>query len=173
MLFLCSHLSGPRSLRDPPLFGGGPGHPSMIRDWLTADNLRSLGHMKFSHMGAHFKDTVLSHVSPYFTALQPHIISLWHALFPNGFQGEGQEASHSLATLRDLINTFKDVLLDPALIKLEQSLSSNSKKRSRPGELIISGNGWDAIPPSKRRATPKTNVQKNRRHFLTKNKSKK
>ena len=155
-------------MRDPPLYGSASEHPSNIKQWLVADNLNALGHLKFSHMGAHFDIEILRHLSPYFIPLRPHINTLWNALFPTRFSGMGEEASHSKAKIRDLIEAFKSVLSDPDLIaKAKDAAPGNLRKRSRPGELIMSDNGWDPISPPKRLSAAKT-VPWKRQSFMKK-----
>ena len=147
LLFLCSHLDGPGSLGNPPLFGSGSAHPSGIRSWLSASSLKMLGHAKFSQMTAHFGVDILPYLSPYFKSLGPHILKLWTALFPK--IELTKDASHSVATLRNFIDAFKTVLSDEDLIAAATS-SGSTRKCSLPGELVISSNGWDAVPPKKR-----------------------
>jgi hypothetical protein len=172
LLFLCSHLAGPGEVRDPPLYGSGPSgseHPSGIKQWLAATNLNTLGHTKFSHMGAHIDVEILPHLSPYFSPLRSHICNLWTALFPNQLSTGGPHASHSKATILDLIKAFKKVLSDPDLIaRAKDAAPGNLRKRSRPGELIIAANGWDAIHPSKKQVVVKTTTEKRRTSFMRK-----
>jgi hypothetical protein len=167
LLFLCSHLDGPGSVGDPPLFGSGSKHPSGISSWLSANSLNMLGHAKFSQMTAHINVDILPHLSTYFKPLSPHIFKLWTTLFPStSILPKDSDASHSVATLRDLINTFKEILLDKDLIT-KASAAGSVRKRSHPGELIISGNGWDAIPASKKQMTVKTTPTR-RKSFMRK-----
>lgn len=157
LLFLCSHLDGPGSLADPPLFGSGSKHPSGISSWLSASSLKMLGHTKFSQMAAHIDVHILPFLSNYFTSLGPHIVKLWTALFPS--MELASNASHSKATLRDIIDAFKSVLLDEDLISKARA---GTRKRSRPGELVISHNGWDAMPSPKKQTLVKTSIPKPR-----------
>ena len=164
LLFLCSHLDGPGSVADPPLFGSGFKHPSGISCWLSASNLKMLGHTKFSQMTAHINVDILPYLSPYFTSLGPHIFKLWTALFPSIALVNNASASHSDATLLDLINALKTVLLDQDLIS--KARAPVVRKRSRPGELVISSNGWDAIPFPKKQTRVKKNTPKPARKSL-------
>jgi hypothetical protein len=169
LLFLCSHLDGPNSVGNPSLLsGGGVKHPSGISTWLSANSLRLLGHTKFSMMTTHFTTDILPHLSPCFEPLKPHILKLWATLFPSKDMSD-RNASHSVATLRDLINTFKTVLLDKALIEAAK-VPGIHRKRLRPGELIISENGWDAIPAMKRVMVAKVQP-KSRKSFMKKSQS--
>jgi hypothetical protein len=165
LLFLCSHLDGPGSVADPPLFGSGFKHPSGISSWLSASSLKVLGHTKFSQMTAHIGVHILPYLSTYFTSLGPHILKLWKALFPSMTFTEN--ASHSNAKLRDLIDAFKTVLLDNDLIS--KAKAPGNRKRSHPGELVISSNGWDAVPSPKKQALAKTRTPKTpRQSFMGK-----
>ena len=165
LLFLCSHLDGPNSVGNPPLLGSGGAtkHFSGISHWLSATSLNSLGHVKFSMMTTHFSIDILPHLSPYFELLKPHIRNLRAALFPSQ-DISNQDASRSVVTLRDLINTFKTVLLDEALIEAAKDPSTH---RKRPGELIISENGWDAVPAPKKAMVAKMKP-KRRKSVLSK-----
>lgn len=147
LLFLCSHLDGPGSVAKSPLFGSGSTHPSGIRYWLSASNLKALGHIKYSHMSVHFDVEILQHLSTYFKTLGPHILKLWDSLSIG--KKMDASASHSLATLRDLINAFKVVLMDETL-KATATSPSSSRKRSYPGEQVMSSNGWDVAPAKKK-----------------------
>lgn len=151
LLFLCSHLDGPGSVAVPSLFGSESKHPSGISSWLTASNLKTLGHTKFSQMAAHVEVDILPHLSTYFTSLGPHIRTLWDVLFPT--IKCTKDASHSNAKLHDFIDALKQILLNQELIS--NARASSTRKRSRPGELVISSNGWDAMPAPKRQALVK------------------
>jgi hypothetical protein len=170
LLFLCSHLDGPNSVGKPPLLGPGgvSKHLSGISAWLSATSLKSLGHVKFSMMTTHFSIAILPHLSPCFELLKPHICNLWAALFPSQDMSN-QDASRSVATLRDLINAFKTVLLDEALIEAARA-PGNHRKRLHPGELIMSGNGWDAVPAPKKAMVAKMHP-KRRKSVLNKGRS--
>ena len=79
-----------------------------MKQWLTGSNtFKTLGHLKFSHMGAHLDVEILPHLSPYFAMLHPHIFNLWMALYPGQLLKRGQEALHSCAILRDIIKEIK------------------------------------------------------------------
>jgi hypothetical protein len=69
----------------------------------------------------------------------------------------------------DLINTFKTVLLDEALIEAAK-VPGTHRKRLRPGELIISENGWDAVPAPKKAMVAKLQSKK-RKSVLNKGRS--
>lgn len=163
LLFICTHLKGPRNdVRDPPLYGGGDtcNHPSQLKKWITTRDPRTLGHLKYSHMIGHFETDVLPHISPYFKPLQPHISALWNILFPHRLTRPsiGKEATHSTATCADVINVFKSVFQDESLIE-EAKQPNVLGKRSHPGDLIISTNDWDAGKPSKKLLTAKPNIK--------------
>ena len=65
--------------------------------------------------------------------------------------GWGREASHSCVTLRDIIKAFKVVLSDQHLIReARKDKPVSLGKRSFPGELVVAGNGWDAVKVQKR-----------------------
>ena len=125
--------------------------------WSTGSNtFKMLGHLKFSHMGAHLDVEILPHLSPYFAMLHPHIFNLWMALYPGQLLGRGREASHSCTTLRDIIKAFKVVLSDWHLIgEARKDKPVSLEKRSFPGELVISGNGWDAVKVQKKESKSK------------------
>ena len=156
LLFLCSHLDGPGTVHNPPLLGSGSGckHPSGINQWLSANSLNMLGHAKFSHMTAHFEVEILLHVSTYFKPLVPHIRKLWDTLFEFKSMQMTKDASRSVATLRGFIDALKTVLLDKKLRALaEITPSGGSRKRSCPGDSVVRGNSWDAVPVKKKTAT--------------------
>ena len=168
LLFLCTHLSGPGEVHDPPVFGPGRSdHRSGIRHWLNVSDLNVLGHTKFSQMNFHTTD-IFGHLSPYFTSLIPHFSTLWGALFPLEPR-KGTAREHSSVTLHDLINAFKTVLKDQSLIdKARAAMPDNLRKRSHPGELVISGNGWDAIPAPKKQMVATTTTTKRSKSFMRK-----
>jgi hypothetical protein len=164
LLFLCSHLDGPNSVRSPPDFdaaGGQADKQTGISSWFTITNLNTLGYSKQGMMTLYFSTAILAQLSPYFEPLKPHICKLWATLFPG--HDKDRLPCHSNAKLRDVIDTLKTALLDGALIETAQAPNSHGK-RMRPGELLISKNGWDALP-SKRPAVVKKQPKK-RKSFL-------
>jgi hypothetical protein len=166
LLFLCSHLEGPGTVGSPPLLGSGSQHPSGVRSWLSISNLRTLGHIKYSQMVAHMNLDILPFLSAYFKPLGPHIAKLWTALFPSSSQNlKGISASHSVATLPDFIRALKTVLLDKSLIA--DARVSGLRKRSLPGDMVVSDNGWDAVPAPKRQMVAKTRTPR-RSKFMQK-----
>jgi hypothetical protein len=160
LLFLCSHLQGPSgNVRNPPLYGGAESclHPSNIKEWLCANNLGTLGHLKFSHMIGHFESHILPHISPYFYPLRPHLSTFRDTLLPRGLNSAAKEAVHSLATCQDVIDVFKNALLDKTLIEEAKKARSVLSERSLPGDLVVAPNGWDVIkvPKTLLNAKPK------------------
>ena len=155
LLFLCSHLDGPGKIRDP-LYGSSK-HPSGMKQRLSSSHtFNTLGHLKFSHMGAHLDVEILPHLSPYFAMLHPHISNLWMALYPGQLLERGREASHCCTTLHDIIKVFKDVLLNEHLIgEVKKNKPVSLGKRSFPGELVVAGNGWDAVKVQKKESESK------------------
>jgi hypothetical protein len=182
LIFLCTHLSGPGQVNDPPVFGSGSKHsgskhPSGITHWMDVTDLDQLGHIKSSQMLLNLKPIILNHLSSYFKPLAPHIYKLWTVLFPpaSGLSSPSTNPGHSKATLRQFINALKTVLLDKSLIdstrqNLEpdsESDTGNRRKRSRPGELIISeSNGWDPAFPKKQMDVITTSTR--RKSFMRK-----
>jgi hypothetical protein len=171
LLFSCSHFQGPyNDVRDPPLYGGinSIDHPFHIKEWLSATNLSALGHIKFSHMMGHFESHILPYISPYFSPLKKHLIGFRNALLPRVFTLDhtvqplhtAQEAVHSLAICRNVINVLKNALLDKALIDEAKQGCSVLGKHSIPGDLVITPNGWDAIkvPKTVLSAKPKLSL---------------
>lgn len=147
LLFLCTHLEGPNLVKNPSIFSAGQ-NPSGISSWLSANNLKTLGHTKFSMMTAHLEVEILPHLSAHFDPIKAHIKKLCHTLFPQGVINVASP-SRSVADLRDLINTLKAVLSDEELFGLATTATDRPK---RPGELQIAENGWDAIPAPKKAA---------------------
>jgi len=159
LLFICSHLDGPRNtVGNPPLYGGkggrkGPAHPSPMRQWLTLKNPRDLGFLKHGAMIG-FEANVLPHISSYFQPLKPHLESLWRVLHPVAVQSKpentAQSAAHSIgrssANPLDVIAVFKTALLDHNLIDQARKSQTILGKRSLPGDLAFAQNGWDVVP---------------------------
>jgi hypothetical protein len=156
LLFLCTHLQGPRNaIGDPPLYGGADSskHKSGIQQWIHTKDPKTLGNMKFTHMIALFEEDILPCISPYFKPITPFISGLWNILFPQRLTKPtvGKESMQSPATCLDVINIFKSVLRDKNLQEEAKNPSTILGKRSRPGELI--SNGWDAVEPTKKLLT--------------------
>jgi len=179
LLFLCSHLKGPcKDVRDPPLYGGGDKlHPSGIQTWIGTRNPKTLGDVKYSNMIGHFDEDILSHISPYFSPLEPHISGLWNILFPGRLTNTtvGKNPTHSTATCRDVIDIFKSALGDEKLQMEARNSPVSLGKRSRPGDLIPARNGWDAVEPTEKHFTAElkeTSAPKRQRAFLEKGKRK-
>lgn len=146
LLFICTHLDGPRSsFRDPPLFGSKQEHPSPMRDWLKPVSLSYLGHAKFSQMGCMFEDVILPHISPYFLPLKPHLIAFWRALHPCGSEGLPlRNHGRSCATAQEILAVFKDALDDEELTnEARESITLGKRSRAHPGDLVSGRNGWD------------------------------
>lgn len=160
LLVICTHLNGPLGkIRDPPLYGKKSyNHPSLMREWFSStENLANLGHMKYSHVMAHFETHVLEYISPYFFPLKKYIVDFRDALFPLRGHRDGAIVTHSTATPQDIIKIFKAALLDDQLIT-DAKVACNSKnhnKRSLPGELVVATNCWDAVVPNIPRTSKK------------------
>ena len=68
----------------------------------------------------------------------------------------GREASHSCATLHDIIKVFKDVLLNQHLIgEVKKNKPVSLGKCSFPSELVVAGNGWDTVKVQKKESESK------------------
>jgi Fungal protein kinase len=157
LLFICSHLKGPLGeIHDPPLYGNNnknddEKHPSNMRSWFNPTmTLEEIGHMKNSHIISYFDkgiNSVLKNISPYFFPLKKYIEDFRKALFTDT----------QPATPRDVIKVFKAALIDDNLITAaKESRNSNIfRKRSHPGELVISPNSWDAVKPESTSRTSK------------------
>jgi hypothetical protein len=155
LIFICTHLGGPsNTVGDPPLYGGGKtsNHASAIKQWLCATNLVSLGKTKYGDMVGFFEHTVLPHISSYFKPLEPHLSSLWDTILPQRSTAppKGMESVHSDVTCHKIIAAFKTILKDPSLIAQAERGDTTRGKRSLPGDLEVSSNGWDVIRPSKK-----------------------
>lgn len=154
ILFICTHLQGPHcQVADTPLYGSA-NSPSVLKDWLTANNFTVLGHLKYSHIVAHF-DSVLEHISPYFAPLKSHLSAYRKVLFPPAPSDDGKVAAHSNVSFEDIFTVLKGALLDEVVIEQAKQVPCDSvlgkRSRARPGELIISGNGWDAVKVSRKK----------------------
>jgi hypothetical protein len=164
LLFTCTHLGGAHNtVGNPPLYGGATScdHLSPIKLWLCSNNLRALGAMKYGDMFGFFKPFVLQNTSSYFKPLRRHFEAMWKVMLPKQFSDplDGLQAVHSDVTCLDVIQVFKDALLDEFLIsKAEQASKTIGKKRAFPGDLETGPNGWDVVRPNKKvlTADPKT-----------------
>jgi hypothetical protein len=155
LLFICTHLGGPRNtVGNPPLYGGATAckHPSAIKQWLCANNLNALAHLKFSHMVGHFEDVVLPYISPYFQPLRQHLSLLWATILPHRSikPTVGKEALRSDVTCSNIIEAFKLILRDKSLISQAEQAGTTLGKRSLPGDLDVAQNGWDAVRAPKK-----------------------
>jgi hypothetical protein len=130
----------------------------MVKKWLESTNLVDLGHMKFSHMIGFFEDTVLRHISPYFEPLRLHLSSLWKTIIPHADPYTGKDSVHSSVTCLEIINVFKTILLDEALITQAEQAGATLGKRSLPGELDVASNGWDVVTPTKKKLMKEPNI---------------
>jgi hypothetical protein len=67
---------------------------------------------------------------------------------------------HSEVTCEDIISVFKVILMDKSLIAQAEQAANTLGKRSHPGELEVSSNGWDVARPTKKKltSTPKINA---------------
>jgi hypothetical protein len=163
LLFICTHLQGPRNtVGTPPLYGGRPGceHPSRMKDWIRTTDPVNLGHLKYSHMIGHFELDILPYISPYFQPLKQHISALWNTLFPHRFTVPtvGKEATHSPATCLDIIKVFKAALEDKSLIEEANQSSTILGKRSSPGDLVSAADSWDAVKVPKKLLTAEPRI---------------
>jgi hypothetical protein len=164
LLFICTHLGGPHNTAgNPPLYGGVNSrkrpskHPSGISQWLSTTDLLALGNTKHGHMVAFFHSFILPFISPYFSPLKPHMLSLRDKILPPpAAEREGDFHVRSEVTCDDLIKVFKTALLDQSLIAQAEQAGSNLGKRSLPGELV--SNGWDPVKPSKRKLTSEPKI---------------
>jgi len=121
--------------------------------WLQQTNFFSLGGLKYNHMPGMFEELMLPHISPYFQPLQKHLVAFLHALHPQITQDmlpRSKQGIHSRAKPEHILNVFKTALNDPTLIDELKKGPSSLGKRSAPGELISTPNGWDAIEIPKR-----------------------
>jgi hypothetical protein len=147
LLFICTHLDGPLgAIRKPPLYGdnGDTKKPYLMKSWINQANFNSLellGYVKIAQVVL-FPDKLLDDISPYFSPLKKHIEGLRKALFTE----TGPKKS---ATPREVIEVFKEALLDDELIRAAKAdhKSRVFLKRSQPGELITPSNSWDAVKP--------------------------
>jgi hypothetical protein len=116
------------------------------------DDLPTLGHLKFSHIIAHFESHVLQYISGYFHPLKNHLIAIWKALFPRS-SGLARDAVKSDSTCEEIIQVIKMALLDQTLIEEAKMGTGGSVlgKRTRPGDLVIDETGWDPVKPSRMR----------------------
>lgn len=178
LLFICTHLEGPRrKVANPPLYGGDKKshHRSSMRLWVETSNFTALGHTKFSHMISHFDD-ILSSISPYFYPLKEHIKDFWKTLIPQreNMASDGKRVVHSTATPQDIINVLKAALEDEKLISAHRSPEAMTVlgKRAVPGDLVAARTGWDPAKASRRLRTadPKLTPRPSRRSkFMEKN----
>jgi hypothetical protein len=147
LLFICTHLDGPRKIHNPPLYGGKKEstHSSPMKAWLTMKDIRSLGFLKNGAMIG-FEENVLPHISTYFSPLKPHLIKLWRALHPIVSGPSERGTAHSSANPIDIINVFKEALQDQSLISQAKSPASNPLKRAFPGDQVFSADSWDVVP---------------------------
>jgi hypothetical protein len=150
LLFVCTHLDGPRKIHNPPLFGGkqASSHPSPMKDWISTKDIRSLGFLKSGSMLG-FENHVLPFISPYFFPLRSHLVSLWRTLHPITTNPAPADpgAARSFANPIDIINVFRTALQDPILIGLAKNSESNPLKRAFPGEQIFASDTWDVLDP--------------------------
>ena len=164
LLFICTHLDGPRKIHNPPLYGGkhGSSHLSPMKDWISTKDIRSLGFLKNGSMLG-FEIYVLPFISPYFDPLRTHLISLWRTLHPIATNPEpgAQGAARSFANPIDIINVFRTALQDPILIGQTKNPESNPCKRAIPGEQIFASDTWDVLKPEV--TDPHTGVFRKRR----------
>lgn len=172
LIFICSHLDGPcNTIRHPILYGveGRESHPSPIRRWFAMNNLGDLGHLKSSMMFRHFEGGILSNISPYFTPLVPHLRRLWETLHPQRgavmVPFDERHQYHSTAKVQDIIQVFKEALLDPVLIQQARASGTIRGKRAFPGELVSTPTGWDAARLDKKllKAKPITSQSRTRK----------
>ena len=167
LLFICTHLDGPQnSIANPPLLGKAE-HPSPIQKWLTMPNLQTLGYVKFGSMLGHFEEGVLSHISPYFYPLKPHILSWWRVLHPVTATVDAAKthfSSYHDPSPSKIIDVFKQALMDP-LVK-EGNDDKSALKCSFPGERTQ--DGWDVVPATNAHPPELGTMKKRRRNLMTK-----
>ena len=155
LLFICTHLEGPRNaVRDPPLYGalGEQFYPSHMKSWFTTDDLATLGHLKSSQMFLHFEERILPHISPFFKPLVPYLKKFWSVLHPQRTEKVvpvGRASCHGTATCHDIVDVLKSALLDKELINQARKSDSILGKRALPGDLTSTPNGWGAAKISK------------------------
>jgi hypothetical protein len=108
--------------------------------------------VKFGDMIGLFEESVLLFISPYFQPLKQHLSSLWDKILPQRGQRPsiGKVSVHSEVTCEDIISVFKVILMDKSLIAQAEQAANTLGKRSHPGELEVSSNGWDVARPTKR-----------------------
>jgi hypothetical protein len=97
-----------------------------------------------------FDETVLSFISPYFLPLRQHLSLLWDTISPQPKPSIGRDSVHSVVTCNDMIGVFKTILQDQSLITQAEQAATTLGKRSLPGELELSSNGWDVLRPNKK-----------------------
>lgn len=131
-------------------------------------------------MNDFFESLVLPTISPYFEPLKNHLVSLWNTILPEQPRRRAVasilDPVHSVVTCLEIIEVFKTILLDKALIsQAEQDFSVLGKRseRSFPGDLALAPNGWDVYNPASKKLAKKakiTPVVVRKRKMMTKGK---
>lgn len=132
-------------------------------------------------MNDFFESLVLPAISPYFNPLKGHLVSLWDKIRPERFGRQTGtsllDPVHSDVTCLEIIETFKTILLDKALISQANhtppTVLGKRSERSFPGDLAVAANGWDVVNPGnvKLAKVPKTNPNfVRKRRLMTKGK---
>jgi hypothetical protein len=170
LLFICTHFGGPHNtVGNPPLYASGGvtvcDHSSGMKEWFLESSLHRLGASKFFHMVGFFESNILRFISPYFKSLEPHLSLLWETILPQRFTTPsiGKKSVHSNVTCSEIIEVFKTILLDKSLIAQAKQEATILGKRSLPGDLNVSSDGWDVVRPHKKTLSKEPKVKTLRR----------